>query len=118
VKSEEWRSRRHSFWHQGCWYGQERMKRFDLIAPLAIALLNGVLGCSAHYISSQVRQFTSDHHTVLSYLSLTALVIPPWFYLLAGAAVLTLLLRRTEKLSESALVSSMISLLWMLWPCF
>ena len=87
------------------------MRPFALTTAFAIGLVNCFQAYSGQYLSSQVRQFAADHQTKLSYFSICALAVPPWFYLLAVIAIVIGLLGLSRKLSDSAVVFSAVGLL-------
>jgi uncharacterized membrane protein YwaF len=87
------------------------MRRFALTALFATALLNGFLAYSGQYLSAQVRQFMADHNTKPSYFSMTALALPPWFYVVAAVAVVVALFGVTRRVGDSGLIYTVVGLL-------
>jgi hypothetical protein len=87
------------------------MRRFTLTALFGIVLLNCFLAYSGQYLSSQVRELAAHHHSKLPALSMLALAIPPWFYPVAGAAVVVAILGLTRRLGDRGLVYSVVGLL-------
>ena len=87
------------------------MRRFALTTLFAIAVLNCFLAYSGQHLSSEVRQFVADHSTKLSIFSMTALAVPPWFYLIAGVAFVVAVLGLTRRLGDCGLVYTAVGLL-------
>jgi hypothetical protein len=89
------------------------MRRFALSTLFGIALLDCFLAYSGTYLSAQVRQHLTDKGAELPNLSMIALAVSPWFYLLAAFAVVSALVGLSRKLGDQGLVYAAVGLLFL-----